>query len=413
MRTIALLFFAALPLAARAQETPAVQPPQSTEERVKALEQRLAAIEGAPAKASISSFNPAMGMALDNVFRGMGDKATFDFRAAELNLEAAADPFAKVFAIITGSNDGVDVEEAAAQTTSLPYNLTVRGGRVFAPFGRYPSWHDHELPMVYRPNSLATYVGSESRADGLDVNVLFPTPFYLEGYMGAYNKIGAGNLRVDGSSARPLDQFTYLGRFHGYGDLSDSVGADLGASLAWTPKRQVVSAVDGSGLALNKSFRALSGVDLTVRYQPSVGGLYHGIVWTTEVLQDNEEAYAPNLGAPAGRVHSYAGYSNLETKLGRVTRVGGFADLTELPGDRAKVSKTFAAYLTFEITEFNRLRLEYSRTVNNFREVVTGIAGTDFGPNDLFALRAGHMIALQWTCVIGWHVHGFRGRWGT
>ncbi|MCX5787538.1 MAG: hypothetical protein NTX64_03355 [Elusimicrobia bacterium] len=257
-----------------------------------------------------------------------------------------------------------------------------------------------------------TYIGSESRADGLDVNFLFPTPFYLEGYVGAYNKIGASNVRADNQPARPLDRFTYLGRLHGYGDLGDSWGADLGASAAWTPKRQVVSTVNGAGLALNKSFRALSGVDLTVRYQPPVGGLYHGIIWTTEVLQDNEEAYAPDLSAPAGRVHSYAGYSNIETKLGRDTHVGGFVDVTELPGDRAKVSKTFAGYLTFEITEFNRVRLQYSRTVNNFREAVTGVAGTDFGANDLFALRAGHMIALQWTCVIGYHVHGFRGRWG-
>ena len=416
MKIGALFVLLALPVAAMAQGPAATEAPSgvpNAEDRIKSLEDRIEKLESAPAKASISSFNPAMGMALDTVFRNTSDKATFDFRAAELNLEAAADPFVKVFAIITGSPGGVEVEEAAAQTTALPYNLTARAGRVFAPFGRFSAWHDHELPMVYRPNSLATYVGNESHADGLDVNYLFPTPFYLEGYVGAYNKLGANNNRADFGVGRPLDQFTYLGRLHGYTDLGNSWGADLGTSLAWTPKRQVVSTVDGSGLPLNRSFRTLAGVDLTLRYQPSVGGLYHGIMWTTEVLQNNEQAYASDLSAPVGRAHSYAGYSNIETKLGRVTRVGGFVDLTELPGDRAKVSKTFAGYLTFEITEFNRLRLEYSRTVNNFRDAVTGIAGTDFGSGDLYALRAGHMIALQWSCVIGYHVHGFRGRWGT
>ncbi len=407
-----LVLFLALTLAATAR---AQEPDQKTslQDQINQLQDRLDKIETKPANASISSFNPAMGMALDTVLRSVGDKATFDFRAAELNLEANADPFVKVFAIITASNGGVDAEEAAAQTTSLPYNLTVRGGRLFTPFGRFPMWHDHELPMVYRPNSIGTYVGNESRGDGMDVNYLFPTPFYMEGYAGMYNKIGADNTRADNQTGRPFDQFTYLGRLHAYTDLGDSGGADLGLSEAWTPKLRTVSTVDGTVQPLNKSERSLAGVDLTLRYQPAVGGLYHGVLWTTEVLQNSEEVYTPALSAPVARTHSYAGYSNVETKLGRVTRLGGFVDLTELPNDRKKVSKTFASYLTFELTEFNRLRLEYARTVNNYRDAVTSLPGTDFGGNDLFALRAGHMVALQWTCVIGYHVHGFRGRWGT
>jgi hypothetical protein len=393
---------------ARAQEPAA----PSQEERIKDLELRLEKLETKPANASISSFNPAMGMALDTVLRDANDKANFDFRSAELNLEAAVDPFAKGWAVITGSNGGVDVEEAAAQTTALPYNLTVRGGRVFAPFGRFSMWHDHELPMVYRPNSLNLFVGAESQADGLDVNYLFPTPFYLEGYVGAYNKIGDSNTRADNSEARPFDRFTYLARLHGYGDLGDSFGLDMGASEAWTPKQSVVDSAVGAPLPLNGSGRFLSGVDLTLRYTPAAGGLYHGFVWTTEALQNSERQIDPLLGGATTRLPAYAGYTNFETKLGRVTRLGAFADLTQLPFDRKKVVQTYAAYLTFEVTEFNRIRLQYSRTIANFTDAVTGIAGTDFASGDLFALHRGHMVAVQWTCVIGWHVHGFRGRWG-
>lgn len=407
MRSLILALALLYPLAARAQE-----PVPSQDDRIKALEDRITALETKPANASLSSFNPAVGMAFDTVLRDYNDKATFDFRSAELNIEAAADPFVKVYSVITGSNGGIDVEETAAQTTSLPYNLTVRGGRFFAPFGHFPNWHDHELPMVYRPNSILTYVGGESRADGMDVNYLFPTPFYLEGYVGAFNKIGADNNRVDNQAGRPFGEFTYLGRLHTYADVTDNSGFDLGLSEAWTPKRRSISPVDGSGEPLNKSWRTLSGVDLTVRYQPSVGGLYHGILWTTEALQDQENLWNPTTGAPMGRTHSYAGYSNVETKLGRVTRVGGFADLTELPNDAKRTVKTFAGYVTFEITEFNRVRLQYSRTLANFSDAVTSLPGTDFGANDLFSLHRGHMIALQWTCVIGYHVHGFRGRWG-
>src|SRR4051812_40349286 len=215
-RAASVVVLLVLAAGARAQEpAPAAAPSQ--EERIKALEDRLEKLESKPANASISSFNPSMGVALDTVLRDYNDKANFDFRSAELNLEAAVDPFAKGWAVITGSKDGVEVEEAAAQTTGLPYSLTVRGGRVFAPFGRLPMWHDHELPMIYRPNSINLLVGAESQADGLDVNYLFPTPFYLEGYAGAYDKIGSSSIRADNAAARPFDRFTYLARLHGYG----------------------------------------------------------------------------------------------------------------------------------------------------------------------------------------------------
>lgn len=411
MKSLVLVAALLYPVAARAQD--AAAPAPSADERIKALEDRISALETKPANASLSSFNPAIGMAIDTVLRDYDDRATFDFRSAELNIEAAADPFVKVYSVITGSSGGVDVEETAAQTTSLPYNLTVRGGRFFAPFGHFANWHDHELPMVYRPNSLLTYVGGETRADGADVNYLFPTPFYLEAYAGVFNKIGADNNRVDDGAGRPFDQFTYLAHLHTYADLTDSTGVDLGLSEAWTPKVRYAPAATGAGQPLNRSERTLSGVDLTVRYQPSVGGLYHGVVWTTEAMQNGEQRYDAATGLPLGRGRSYAGFSNVETKLGRVTRLGGFADLTELPNDSRRVVKTFAGYLTFELTEFNRIRLQYSRTLANFNDAVESLPGTGFAAGDLFGLRRGHMVAVQWTCIIGYHVHGFRGRWGT
>jgi len=405
MNAFAILLLPFLAVAASAQEAPS--------DRLSALEARIQKLETAPANASLSSFNPAIGMALDSVVTDQNSRAKFDFRAAELNLESAVDPFLKAWAVITGSNGGVNVEEAAVQTTALPYGLTVRAGRVFAPFGRFSAWHDHELPMVYRPNSLASYVGNEAHADGLDVNYLFPTPFYFEGTAGVYNRLGADNTRADIATARPFDRWTYLGRLHAYGDLTDNVGFDLGASEAWTPKVDSVGTSGGNVLVpSNDTWRALSGVDLTLRYQPSAGGLYKGTIWTTEVLQNDERLFDPASGAGLGRTRSYAGYSNVETKLGRVVRAGGFADVTELPNSSRSVSRTAAGYLTFEITEFDRIRLQYSRTWNNFAGELSSLPGTDFGYNDLARLHRGDVIAVQWTAIIGYHVHGFRGRWG-
>ena len=60
------------------------------------------------------------------------------------------------------------------QTTSLPWNLELKGGRFFGEFGRLSYIHDHELPFVNRPLVLDQYIGGESQTDGLQVNWLPP-----------------------------------------------------------------------------------------------------------------------------------------------------------------------------------------------------------------------------------------------
>src|SRR5437870_1968064 len=82
---------------------------------------------------------------------------------------ASVDPFVRAYSFVTGSRDGVDVEEAAAITSSLPWNLTAKGGRFFADFGRFSKIHDHELPFVNRPLSMDRVIGGESQADGVEV----------------------------------------------------------------------------------------------------------------------------------------------------------------------------------------------------------------------------------------------------
>src|SRR5439155_524277 len=138
----------------------AAPPPAATaadEERLKrqVTEQVLRRMQPALAAANKtfpSQFNPAIGLILDNVFSySEKDRGNFEFRAAELGLSASVDPFARGYAIITGSPDGFEVEEAAIVTTSLPYNLTLKGGRFFADFGRLSKFHDHDLPFVNRP----------------------------------------------------------------------------------------------------------------------------------------------------------------------------------------------------------------------------------------------------------------------
>ncbi len=384
-----IVFTGLVVVPARAQDAP----PQDLQSQLAELKGRLEKLEGAPLKSSLSSFNPAMGAALDGTFRSTNGKANFDFRALELNVEAPVDPYLKAWGVITGSNGSpaVDVEEATVETTALPYNLTVRGGRLFATFGRLAHFHDHELPVIDRPLSLDSYIGGETKADGLEASYLFPTPLFVSATFGAYDKIGAENERQDPTTPRPLYEFTYLARLNAYADLGENHSLELGVDSAWTPKRTVVSTLGEDDLHQD-TWRTLSGVDLTYRYQPAAGGLYKGLLWGTEVLQNDERRIDPATNLPSRRRPTYAGYSFVEVKAGRRWRGGAMADLTQDQDDDKRMTKTFTTFLTCDVTEFNRLRASYAETLVNAP-----------GPR-------GHTFGLQWTAVFGHHVHGFRDR---
>lgn len=386
----------AAPLAARAQD--------SSEERIKALEDRLNKLEGAPAKTSLSAFNPAIGLALDNVYRQTHDKGNFLFRTAELNIEAPIDPFLNAWTVINANATEVAVEEMGLETTGLPHNLTVRGGRLFANFGRMGHFHDDSLPVIDRPNSLDTLIGGESQADGLEASYLLPTPGFVNATLGMYNKIGGENTdRATNDAPRNLNKFTYLGRLETSWELGDDHRVDLGVSSAWTPKRTVIEnmATTTSGnivgeVTKKNTWRTLHGVDLTYRWQPTSGGLYKGLLWGTEVLQNNDRRFGRNVAGdnlPRDRVKSYAGYTFVQFKLGRHWRPGALFDLTESIDAARTNTKTVTAFLTYDVTEFQRLRAAYSRVT----DTVPGSKHNDF-------------VGLQWTAFMGHHVHGFRDR---
>lgn len=380
-----LTLFLAVP--ALADEIPSSDLPSQLAE----LKARVEKLEGAPAKASLSAFNPAMGAALDAVFHTTNDKANFDFRALELNVEAPVDPYAKAWGVITGSNGGVDVEEAVVETTALPWNLTVRGGRLFANFGRLAHFHDHELPVVDRPKSLDDYIGGETRADGAEVSWLLPTDLFVTATFGAYDKMGAENKRQDPTGSRALDEFTYLGRLNTYFDLADGHSLELGVDSAWTPKRTLEPKAGGDPVHRD-TWRTLTGLDLTYRYQPSAGGIYKGLVWGTEVLQNDENRVDSATNLPTRRRPSYAGYSFVELKSGLHWRGGLMLDLTEDQDSNRKLTKTLTPFLSYDVTEFQRLRAAYAESWANAP-----------GPKN-------HTVSLQWTAVFGNHVHGFRDR---
>src|SRR6266850_1445274 len=340
----------------------------SSSDRLGQVEKSVQAVQSAP-----SALNPSMGLVLDANIQKRGTAGgLFDFRSAELGIAASIDPFARMYSFINGTKDGVEVDEAAAITTSLPYNLTAKGGRFLADFGRFPKYHEHELPFVNEPLSIDRMVGGETQADGAELYYLFPTPFFMRATFGAVNKMGEGNDRIDNTVLRSGSQFTYLGRLNTYFDLTDNHSIELGTSLAYTPSVRLAGDVSGGS-------RMLNGVDLTYRYQPLGSSVYQGLTWGSEFYANSErfpfDIEVPNEDDPSiletrtvgKRQQSYGGYSYVDFKLNKNWSTGFLLDYAPVIDNPRQRTLSYSPYLTWNISEFNRLRFQYSYLSNNFK----------------------------------------------
>jgi len=349
--------------------------------RVTRVEESVKSIQKSP-----SILNPSIGLAIDATFDHR-DKTggTFSLRAAELGIAAEIDPYARAYAFITGSNEEVELEEAAMITTSLPYNLTGQGGKFFAAFGRLAQFHQHELPFVNFPISLERMAGGESVAIGTQWSFLFPTPFFLSLTAGGFNKIGEDNERVDDVESRSMSRFTYLSRLHSFFDFTETLNLEVGASLSYTPR---VDFADGAG----NGDRSLSGIDLTFRHRPLIPGFYEGTTIAGEFFSNSERF-------DVGRKISYGGYGYAQVEFnpeiwGRWD-VGLLLDSAPDLTNPAGKTTSLSPYVTWWPSEFNRLRLQYTYGWDD--------VGEEPG-------EEGNQIYVQWTTVIGSHTHGFRDR---
>jgi hypothetical protein len=318
-------------------------------------------------------------------------------RSAEITAQGSIDPFTKGYLVMNATDGGdgeadLGIEEAALVTTALPYNLGARVGRFFGDFGRLASRHQHELPFVERPLVLEDYVGGESKTDGVEFSYLLPIEHYVNLSLGVGNQFGEEQSQA--GDFRNFSELTYFGRLGSYVDLSESLNAEFGLSGIFTPDS------DGRG-DLPETRRVVGGLDLTLRYQPLDATRYQGIEWGSELLLNDsrygefvEEGDVSRIAGSGESLESIGLYSYLAAKLEKEWTAGFLFDYVESSATRGEETYRYSPYLTWNVSEFQLWRLQYSFTD---RSSESGQADED-------------AVLLQWAYVLGPHSHGFRQR---
>ena len=360
-----------------------------------------------------SEFNPAIGLVGETIFSGQskgspqngtGYPGGFDVfqRSVELNASASVDPFAKGWVVINGSADAatgetsLDVEEAALQTTSLPGNLTLTAGQFFGEFGRLAYIHDHELPFVNRPMVLDQYIGGESKTAGAQASWLLPMEHYVN-FTGGFGTQFGDNPDAVGSY-RSLGAVNYFGRLSTSFDLSDNWQLEGGVSGLFNPDSGNVDAqLQPNGVtSLTETKRQLVGGDLKLSYVPLRDNQFNSLTWGNEVLYSDNQYLASNNGGSAFNetVGAWGMYSYLTYKWSRSWSGGFLFEYVQNDENSAGQTYSYSPYITWAISHWNQLRLQYTHTQPN--------AATGNQPNDA--------IYLQWNWIIGAHSHGWQQR---
>jgi len=411
-------------IASMPTNTPPAIPPTNapgtvaaTKDQLEELTSKVDSVIEAQKKVLPSEFNPSIGFVGETIFSyttqptaQTGDERPGGWdvyqRSMELNIAASVDPFARGYAVLNASADAatgeanVEVEEAAIETTSLPWNLTLKGGRFFGEFGRLSYIHDHELPFVNRPEVLDQYIGGESQTDGLQVNWLPPVGHYFSLTLGAGDKFG-DDPNYPGTY-RALSGLDFWGRLSTYFDLSPDWQLEGGISGLWGPKadggESPVLLPDGN--LVQQQERRVAGLDVRLSYVPLRNNQFHSLVWGTEVLYSDSTYQFSSPFTPVSflpyesRIGAAGLYSYVTYKWSRQWSAGFLFDWVENPFNAGQQEVSYSPYITFALSHWNQLRLQYTYT--------------DFSSS--YHLPANNGIFLQWTWIIGSHSHGWQAR---
>jgi len=302
----------------------------------------------------------------------------FNARNIELAFDGAVDPYFEGFANIVFKLDNdneteVEVEEAFMQTTSLPFNLQLKGGQFFAAFGRLNPVHPHAWDFADAPLVSGRILGPDGlRGVGAQISWTLPLPWYSQLIFAGQNGRGGtgfsfrnpgddgiffGRMTTD-REARGLQDFVWIPRWENSVDLSPTQVVLAGVSGAF-----------GSNETGANSRTQIYGADFFYKWKSAhAEGGFPFVKWQTEAMYRRFEAgRGIDESFPVAETfHDWGMYSQVlwGFKKGWVAGIrGDYLHMTDsqfTDDDERQTRSRISANLTWYPTEFSKLRLQYN-----------------------------------------------------
>ena len=407
---------------------------------VPALLALIAPTAGGQSSAGLGAWqNPDIGFVYDLKFDYHNAEDTwttrgFDLATAELSVGADIDPYARLDFNAQFMSDGAEIHELFFTMPTLPLGLKARGGQFLASFGRWSQFHTHFMPFVSEPRILHEYLDGHFMPQGLELSWLAPTDHYIEVYGGVFDHISGHSHDTDPTCScagygpdnpppgchyhgdelhcpgdeeaeaywnsvlgddegpvapgtnRELGDLAFLGRVQTSIEAGLDWSFDLGASVVHQNSYRVSQRFAGVDYA-----KTTAGIDLAVFWNPISQNAYRGLDFGVEYLRNQEEFEVQGEEDWLKRQLTRDGFFTwARYRLNKTWELGGyheqFAARDGADDDRTRS----AGFLTYNISHYQRLRLEY---VHDDRGSFAD--GVD-------------QIILQFDGIIGFHTHGMQ-----
>src|SRR5438874_361095 len=284
----------------------------------------------------------------------------FTAQEVELAFSAIVDPYLKGEVYLTIPNlEGIEVEEAFATSTSLPWNLQIKGGSFRSAFGRQNGQHLHVQDFTRRPLINAAFLGTDGmRGPGVQVSWLVPLPFFLTLYGEAFS-LGGDPADQTGALPQPVASFgadrstrpTLAAEAKAFFPLGESWSFYSGLNFA-SGKSPGVSLGDAGTTGVGREAQ-LYGADVYLKWKPV------NVAQGYESLAFQAEAILRHFGSGDGLEDEWDGgaYAQIVAQFARRWFVGLRGDVVGVPSSSVLArAERVGLSLTFQGSEFSRVR---------------------------------------------------------
>jgi len=284
----------------------------------------------------------------------------FTAQEVELAFSAIVDPYFKGEVYLTIPNlEGIEVEEAFVTTTSLPWNLQIKGGSFRSSFGRQNGQHLHVQDFTRRPLINAAFLGADGmRGPGVQVSWLAPLPFFFT-LSGEAFSLGADPADQTGALPQPVGSFgadrstrpTLAAEAKAFFPLGESWSFYSGLNFA-SGKSPGVSLGDAGTTGVGREAQ-LYGADVYLKWKPV------NVAQGYESLAFQAEAILRHFGSGDGLEDEWDGgaYAQIVAQFARRWFVGLRGDVVGVPSSSVLArAERVGLVLTFQGSEFSRVR---------------------------------------------------------
>src|SRR6266481_877672 len=285
----------------------------------------------------------------------------FTAQEVELAFSAIVDPYFRGDVFLTIPNlERLEVEEAFATTTSLPWNLQVKAGSFRSAFGRQNGQHLHMQDFTRRPLINAAFLGADGmRGPGVQVSWLAPLPFFLTLSGEAFSlRDGPADL----SQATPPIVPSFGGDNSAHPTLAAEAKAFFPVSETWSltsglsfasGKSSGLLLADGTPVGANRDSQ-LYGADVYLKWKPvNVAQGYQSLAFQAEAI-------FRHMSGGDGIQDEWDGgaYAQIVAQFARRWFLGIRGDVIGIPSSSVLPrTQRIGGSLTFQGSEFSRVRL--------------------------------------------------------